>query len=531
MGKRAKATSKKAAQQAEAGQKPNSRGWIVDLALGGVVLTAALALLLANLGNQYLWQDEAETACVARTVLTHGIPLGSDGKNFFSQDLMENLGKGYVWRLHPWLQFYVAAASLSVFGSDTFAARLPFTLFGAATVLLSFFYARFLWGTRRAGLVVAVLLLTNLAFLILSRQCRYFPLSAFFALAGLYSYGAMTAGKRRSALWFLVSSLLLFHTQYTQWIVLMGTVVIHATVFHRDTLKRVLLLVAVNAVLCVPWLVWLMGSSRIRPGEPLSFALGKLFLGVYLETLGRHVFGPMALVVIPVAWLAVWIAKRRPWLLDSEGWRKASLLLAFSVGSILIGCAAAPQPWIRYITPVVAISFLLLSGIIEAAFRAQVAVGALALAAMLVPQLNGPMRDYYYEITHDYDGPSEGMVKLLKRYARPDDIVAITYGDMPLKFYTNLRIVGGLTGEDLNEALDADWVIIRKNTVSEKDAAVKEFLMSRLPLHAFEAIEIPYPDIPFENREDPKEHMFKTAKADNVIIFRKIDPARPFPTR
>ena len=48
---------------------------VKDLALLAVALVAASVLLLANLGNQYLWQDEAETALVAKTVLSHGIPL------------------------------------------------------------------------------------------------------------------------------------------------------------------------------------------------------------------------------------------------------------------------------------------------------------------------------------------------------------------------------------------------------------------------------------------------------------------------
>jgi len=50
------------------------------------LLCASLFLFLANLGNQYLWQDEAQTALISKTILRHGIPLGYDGKNYFSQD-------------------------------------------------------------------------------------------------------------------------------------------------------------------------------------------------------------------------------------------------------------------------------------------------------------------------------------------------------------------------------------------------------------------------------------------------------------
>ena len=95
-----------------------------------LVFGASLFLFLANLGNQYLWQDEAQTALVSKTVLEHGVPRGYDGKNFFSQELKAEYGEDYIWKWHPWLPFYVLAAFFKVFGVGTFVARLPFALFG-----------------------------------------------------------------------------------------------------------------------------------------------------------------------------------------------------------------------------------------------------------------------------------------------------------------------------------------------------------------------------------------------------------------
>jgi len=56
----------------------------------------------------------------------------------------------------------------------------------------------------------------------------------------------------------------------------------------------------------------------------------------------------------------------------------------------------------------------------------------------------------------------EGFVGHLRQYAQPTDTVAISYGDMPIKWYTGLRVIGGLTGENLEDAGHARWVIIRK---------------------------------------------------------------------
>jgi hypothetical protein len=131
--------------------------------------------------------------------------------------------------------------------------------------------------------------------------------------------------------------------------------------------------------------------------------------------------------------------------------------------------------------------------------------------------------DYLYEITHDYDGPIEGIVKYLNEYGSKDDVVAITNGDMPLKFYTSMKVIGGLSGEDLSPAKQAKWVILRRHTVCEKDVRVRLYLEQNVPWENYEGIVIDYPDIPWENREDPAEHQFRTVVNEiRVVIFRRV---------
>jgi phosphatidylglycerophosphate synthase len=84
------------------------------------VLCVSLFLFLANLGNQYLWQDEAQTAVISRTILTHGVPVGYDGKNYFSQELGSEYGKNYIWKWHTWLPFYILAAFFSLWSLVTY---------------------------------------------------------------------------------------------------------------------------------------------------------------------------------------------------------------------------------------------------------------------------------------------------------------------------------------------------------------------------------------------------------------------------
>jgi len=138
-----------------------------------LILFVSLFLFLANLGNQYLWQDEAQTALISKTILTDGVPRGYDGKNFFSQELGKEYGKNYIWKWHTWLPFYVLAFFYKLFGIGTFISRLPFALFGIGSVFLSYRLCRAMWEDKKTAFAAVVLLAVRIPFLLLSRQCRY----------------------------------------------------------------------------------------------------------------------------------------------------------------------------------------------------------------------------------------------------------------------------------------------------------------------------------------------------------------------
>ena len=102
-----------------------------------LLLAVAATMLFGRLGQRCLWQDEAQTALISRTVLDHGVPLGSDGRNFFSQEGGAEYGAHYLWRWHTWLPFYVVAGSFRLLGTTTLAARLRFRAGRASFVVCS----------------------------------------------------------------------------------------------------------------------------------------------------------------------------------------------------------------------------------------------------------------------------------------------------------------------------------------------------------------------------------------------------------
>jgi 4-amino-4-deoxy-L-arabinose transferase-like glycosyltransferase len=486
-----------------------------------ILLGCAFFLFIFNLGNQYLWQDEAETALVSKTILTYGIPKGYDGKNYFSQLLGQDYTKDYIWRLHPWLQFYLCAAFFSLFGTSTFVARLPFALFGIASVFMTYALCKTLWHNRKTAAIAALLLCTSVSFLLLSRQCRYYSIAVFFSLLGLYAYNGLVEKKKYAGVVFFMSAVLLFHTSYVYSAILLSTAGLHVLLFHRNRLLIVWLLSVAVILVNVPWIIWFLKTQSADTTKEFGkFGFFFEFVKIFFSMIGKYVFSPYLLLIIPFAMFCRYIRTKMLFIRDHAFWDKLALLLLFILINLIALSLTIPWPFFRYLAPLIPVFVIITALLISSAAQLH---WTLATGIVVLLILISPMKDFLYELTHDYDGPIEGIVKYLNNNGSDNDIVAITYGDLPLKFYTNMRVIGGLTGEDLSAAKQAKWVILRKYTICEKDGEVKIWMLNNIPGNNYERIMIDYPDIPFENREDPAEHHFKTVTdEDKVVIFRKI---------
>ena len=495
-----------------------------------IILLTSLFLFLFNLGNHYLWQDEAQTALISQTILDHGVPKGTDGRNFFSQELQAEYGENYIWKWHTWLPFYLLSGFFALLPDSTFVARLPFALFGIGSIFLTYAFCIKLWQNKRIAMIAAILLLFCIPFVILSRQCRYYSLAAFFSLWGLYAYLGILNQNKRAVIYFVIAATLLFHTHYLYCATLLATAAFHCLLFDRSRLKSILLGSIMVALINGPWIIWLSGMKYGEQYEGfLNFAKMWNFASRYFIQIGSHIFQPLLLILLPAAILFGRLKNRdfiKNILQDRTYWSRLCLLLFFIFANLMALIIISPAPFFRYLTPLIPIIIILASLLTYAAKHLHIIFVPVIILLLII---FSPINDYWYELTHDYDGPIEGIVKYLNEHADPGDTVAITYGDMPLKFYTDLRIIGGLTGEDLSvEAPQARWVILRRYVVSGKDNAVGRHLVENLPLQdtqQYQQIILrEYPDIRFENREDPAEHNFRTVNSrEKVIIFERIN--------
>jgi 4-amino-4-deoxy-L-arabinose transferase-like glycosyltransferase len=139
-----------------------------------LILAVAAFLLFFSLDHRPFWQDEAETACLARNVLDYGVPKAFDGVNLISQESSREFNRDYIWRWSPWLQIYLTAGAFWLGGVNTVAGRLPFALLGFASVVIVYLLIKRLLGNLAWARLAAALMASSVLFLLFS--LKRFPL-------------------------------------------------------------------------------------------------------------------------------------------------------------------------------------------------------------------------------------------------------------------------------------------------------------------------------------------------------------------
>lgn len=155
--------------------------------IAAVAVLCAGGLLFSRLGTSALWDDEATTALFAQSVWQNGDTDAVVGHNLIAYQSGAEL-RDLKNRVIPPLAFYLAAPFVGMAPGSAWAARFPFALCGLATVGVVLLW---LWQAR-ARLLTTVLmtagLLTNVSFLLYSRQCRYYGAVILLSAVIAYAY-------------------------------------------------------------------------------------------------------------------------------------------------------------------------------------------------------------------------------------------------------------------------------------------------------------------------------------------------------
>jgi 4-amino-4-deoxy-L-arabinose transferase-like glycosyltransferase len=548
-----------------------------DILFVAGLLCVGVILLFVRLNDAYLWQDEAETALVSRHLLAYGLPLSTDGTDWVQQS-GESFGEfteDYVWIYHSWLQYALTAASFALLGPTTLAARLPFAVAGLATVGLAYVLAARWLVDKRTARVATILLLLCVPFLLLMRQCRYYALAGLFTLLTLDAYLRLASDAVNVPImdnawlvpYFVLSATLLYHSHYGAFFPTLAALVLDLLIFRRLA-ARVARVWFVSSMLLIgllvlPWALFMRVWDR---GQPLQ---ADRFLG----HLGQHAvyatgwLWPLLLVplgALVYRWLRVAVTKRPRGAVTARNRYRAAAALAFARTAVLIITvnilflsASAAFDWVffRYWTHLIPLLFTLLAAVVVWVVQRWPLLGLGLLAMLLVcnglhlvpyglpgvkhvdpsavwpgspafealadvwskaSRFRSDVWMYAQELTHDYEGPNEGLVAYLSAHAQPGQTVAVNYEDLPLMFYLDLRVLGGLSAHGLSGHALPDWVINRKH------GPYGERLMEIVDAGSYQQIEIPYPDIRWENRPQPGEHHYLTVQSeDHVILYRR----------
>ena len=487
-----------------------------------VLLAIAGVLLLSGLGNGCLWQDEAETAVLARNTLRFGYPRAFDGQSWVEVDWL-GYGPGEAWVYSPWLPFYLLAGVFALAGESTAIARLPFALFGLASVYLTWRLARLLTGDRRVQRLSVALLICSVPFLLHMRQCRYYAMGTALLMATCCAYlrWLNDPSLKRAVVLGLVL-VLLFHTNFGTFVPAFAAVVVHQAVWGlRAGRRRFAAACAIVAGLTIPWALFFYRSAFVG-----AFSLGRAadHLEYYVRVTNKY--------LAPLAFMAGmsalgWLARRSGWWRGRPATFRAPApavwrFLILMVGAQALFLLVPDQRHMRYLIPTLP---LLLIGeawwIAVWMTRARIMGWLFALLALFTnvlqsPHVRIPLTDLVYELTHEYRGPMDGVIGYLRGHARPGETAKIPYDDRTLVFYTGLAVE---RPSQFQQESYPDWVIIRRDWIPGEFFTSGYF--KRIEA-AYDRIELDAPDLLWQNREDPGSHHFRTVQnASPVVIYRK----------
>jgi len=545
-------------------RKSKASSWGRQGALVLLFIVAAV-LLFWNLGAKYLWQDEAVTAVLGARLMKFGKPLAYDGVNLITMDHFagedaktvdqrtgdpETAVQYYAdhgdfkhntaWIGQPWGQFLAAGVSLTLFGHNTVAARLPFVVAAFLTVVLLYWFVRRQFKDPLLGWLAAALLLANVFWVIHSRQCRYYALSSLFLLLTLIAFTRWQRGLAWGGPLFVVTAWCWFQVDFGAFFPVLAILLLAATWVAWPRIQPVLAVGIVLGIAVAPWVWYYELAHRVKPGatpwvdrfllnlfhfnqfliplllllvagvllamrwrtlDPIARLILFVTLAVLLAALvwvpavapyafHRYIVHLAPLAALCVAWVlsevTAWITRHRP----REEWR---WLIA---GSLVVFVVACP----------------LLSNLVGSQLR-KVVPRTSPLGLVIRPE----WAVLYKEVFAPDPDPNRLTVEALKRVASAKDEILINYEDAPLMFYTDYRIRGGIPCFRVEDSsrVPPRFLVYRRSVGFVHTAVFNREIMR----YRWRQIRSDAPDVPWGNIPEPEFRMRTDPSSAPRIVF------------
>jgi 4-amino-4-deoxy-L-arabinose transferase-like glycosyltransferase len=543
------------------------------------VLLIDAVFVFANLDNAYLSIGEGNTALLGKNVLKFGYPRAWDGEYMAVPMYDGTINGDLAWVTHPWLQYYVAAAGTALFGPTNAGARVMFGLMGlAAVVALYRLVLEMRASPALAKLAMAIFGLHPL-FWLYSRQCRYYAPTMLWMSLLLIAY---LRWRKTGSWWalaaFIVVSVLLFHTLYTVWGVMMLGIGIYYLVFdcNRETLPRFSGAAAAISALTLPWFIYApprfhfnLSPTLIGYGNRLAVHLWKIHVLFYP-------FLTLAIILAATALVHKLLTRNQPGRESAIGWQDEYWLLA-AVAVYVPLVVLYPFFTTHYMLPVlpfgaIAAAWLLLKIREHSRWLCAASLGVLLatnvfhiLPYIAVDKLfsdpdsleapfpnptatmtpGTPLRHYlteqlayrfyvfdFWEFLHnDHSHQLKGVTAFLREHAGQGESILVPWQDAnALAFYTGLHVLYHtqspfFRNQQLKEyfppIVDADWIVPLEIDMPRHFYLTEEF-ESR-----YEKVVLDYPKEYFETYPNLEFFNFRTnASAPGKFFILKLTKAR-----
>ncbi|MBF0515552.1 MAG: glycosyltransferase family 39 protein [Nitrospirae bacterium] len=432
--------------------------WTVTAAYAVIFIFAALVLLY-NLQQRLYWGDEAETANLAVNITKFGLPKSDDGKNTITINGTDADTSDIVWTWRPWLDLYVTAASFAIIGKTTAAGRLPFALFGLASVVFIAVVARGIYKTHAGAILTALFFVTNQAFILHARQCRYYAIVIAAEILLIYGLFLILRGRRGSGQ--VCTAIALVLQFYCNYIIVIGGILslgIFTVIMRRRgkaIARPVVIAVSAFLVAALPWLIYARPWGQLGQLADRDPAV-KVFN--YIQEINFHMF-PLVLIFIPMVgyiYRKIHGAKSTAnTSAQTDITHDMNLLLLISIPCQLPAAALSPGIFMRYII-VLAPVFCLLQGYIISKYVKPAIVGCALTAVLCLTNYLSYYPAYFMKGFHEPELPLMTLVRdivsrhtdaiddtvaFLKKEGQPDESILVKDPEFPLIFYTGMEII------------------------------------------------------------------------------------------
>ncbi|HEY2759977.1 MAG TPA: glycosyltransferase family 39 protein [Pirellulales bacterium] len=215
-----------------------------------LTLTLIAAAYIYRLDRPLLWGDEADTGIIARNVLRVGYPVAYDDRNVTMFENGSQLNRDLVCKKIPWVQYYLGALSIELFGDSTAGLRMMFALVGVAAFFPIYAVLR---SRVKCSIFVTALALIAPQTLLFQRNARYYStLILLDALLIWHLYTPLKSPKLRYAS-AIVIAVLFFHTHPLAAACSFAALIVYCLIFQRAT---ALVYCISGGVGFLSWFIW-----------------------------------------------------------------------------------------------------------------------------------------------------------------------------------------------------------------------------------------------------------------------------------